>query len=297
MRSRHQILLALLFAANLGVAPTFAGLAAAHQSLPALGVSRVVPAGPVPAQPALRPAASLPLAAATLPAAASTLAPPTALAPAANPQPTRAVASPPPLPTQSPELFVVPASGLPDAAAVEGVAGRRQSLPLSCESRSAADWAAFFGVVIDELEFLSRLPASDDPDRGFVGDVRGSWGQIPPAAYGVHAGPVARLLQAYGLPAEPRRYIDWEVVQAELAAGRPVIAWVTGHVEGGTAEIYTAADGRKTVVARYEHTVILTGYTAESVTIVDGARRYERPMAAFLESWAVLRNMAITYDG
>jgi uncharacterized protein YvpB len=177
------------------------------------------------------------------------------------------------------------------------VVGRRQSLPLSCESRSAADWAAFFGVVIDELDFLSRLPLSDDPDRGFVGDVRGAWGQIPPAPYGVHAGPVARLLRAYGLPAEARRYIEWEVVRAELAAGRPVIAWVTGHVEGGASEIYAAADGRKTVVARFEHTVILTGYTGESVTIVDGARRYERPLAAFLESWGVLRNMAVLFDG
>jgi uncharacterized protein YvpB len=113
----------------------------------------------------------------------------------------------------------------------------------------------------------------------------------------VHAGPVARLLQAYGLRAEAHRYVNWEVVKAELAAGRPVIVWVAGHVEGGSAEIYTAADGRKTVVARFEHTVILTGYTAESVTVVDGARRYERPLSAFLESWAVLRNMAITYDG
>jgi uncharacterized protein YvpB len=200
------------------------------------------------------------------------------------------------LPTLSPDLFVPPPAVLPESAQVAGVVGHRQSLALSCEARSAVDWAAFFSVAIDELEFLSLLPTSDDPDRGFVGDVHGAWGQVPPAAYGVHAGPVARLLQAYGLRAEARRYTRWEVIQRELAAGRPVIAWVVGHVEPGVSEIYTAADGRETIVARFEHTVILVGYTPDTVSVVDGARRYDRPLARFLESWGVLRNMAVTFD-
>lgn len=187
---------------------------------------------------------------------------------------------------------------LPAAAAVSGVVGHRQSLALSCESRSAADWAAFFGVAIDELEFLGNLPASDDPDRGFVGDVRGTWGQTPPNAYGVHAGPVAKLLTAYGVRAEGSRYNKWSLVQREVAAGRPVLVWVAGHVEPGhTSEIYVAADGRETVVARFEHTVIVIGYTAETVTIVDGAQVYTRSLADFLDSWGVLRNMAVTFDG
>jgi uncharacterized protein YvpB len=298
MRRRHQILLTLLFAANLAVALTFAGLALAHHSLPPLDVGRGLPPDPYPTRLDLSQRPTPPEAAATEAAQAQarpTLPSAAAVAPVASAQVAPPAAASP-LPTQSAELSFLPASALPDSATVAGVPGHRQALPLSCEARSAADWAAFFGVAIDELEFVSRLPVSDDPDRGFVGDVRGAWGQIPPSPYGVHAGPVARLLQTYGLRAEARRYIDWEVVKAELAAGRPVIAWVTGHVEAGTAEIYSAADGRKTVVARFEHTVILTGYAAESVTVVDGARRYERPLAAFLESWAVLRNMAITYD-
>jgi len=176
--------------------------------------------------------------------------------------------------------------------------GHRQSLPLSCESRSAADWAAFFGVKIDELEFLERLPPSDDPDRGFVGDVRGAWGQTPPNAYGVHAGPVARLLNAYGVQATAQRYSKWSLVQREIAAGRPVLVWVAGHVEPGhTFEIFTASDGRQTVVARFEHTVIVIGYSANTVTVADGAQVYTRPLADFLDSWGVLRNMAVTFDG
>jgi uncharacterized protein YvpB len=131
-----------------------------------------------------------------------------------------------------------------------------------------------------------------------VGDVKGAWGQTPPNAYGVHAGPVARLLNSYGVPAAGGRYLKWSVVQREVAAGRPVMVWVTGHVEAGhTAQIYTAADGRETVVAAFEHTVIVVGYTAETVTIVDGAQLYTKPLPVFLESWGTLRNMAVTYDG
>ena len=64
-----------------------------------------------------------------------------------------------------------------------------------------------------------------------------------------------------------------------------------------TSQIYVAADGRETVVAAFEHTVIVIGYTADTVTIVDGAQVYTRPLADFLDSWGALRNMAITYDG
>ncbi len=198
--------------------------------------------------------------------------------------------------TPAPPARLKPGPVLPAAAEVTGVDGHRQSLPLSCEARSAADWADFFGVDIDEREFLASLPRSDDPDRGFVGDVRGRWGQIPPDAYGVHAGPVARRLRDYGLPAEAHRFYDWDEVRAEIAAGRPVIVWVVGHVDGGEPVIYTAADGRRTVVARYEHTVIVVGYDETSVTVVDGARTYARPLDVFLESWGVLRNQAITAE-
>lgn len=199
-------------------------------------------------------------------------------------------------PTEASEA--APAMNVPEAAAVSGVVGHKQARPLSCESRSAADWAAFFGVSINELEFLGNLPSSDDPDRGFVGDVNGTWGQTPPNAYGVHAGPVAKLLTAYGAPAKAQRYIQWDEVQGEIAAGRPVMVWVAGHVEPGHAsQVYTAVDGRQTVVAAFEHTVIVVGYTADSVTIVDGAQQYTRSLASFLDSWAALRNMAVVYNG
>lgn len=183
---------------------------------------------------------------------------------------------------------------LPLAAQVAGVVGHRQKLPLSCESRSAADWAAFFGVTIDELEFLDQLPTSaDNPNLGFVGDVHGTWGQTPPYDYGVHARPVATLLRHYGLPAVAKHGLQWFELQAEIAAGRPVIVWVTGHVDYGESYLYITNTGDSVRVAPYEHTVILTGYTQENVTILDGARTYTRPLAQFFAAWTNLDNMAI----
>jgi uncharacterized protein YvpB len=206
---------------------------------------------------------------------------------------------PPPPVVELPPAFL-PSSSLPlefdppASAQVPGFTGHPQILSLSCESRSAVDWAAFFGVHIGELAFFKALPVSSDPDIGFVGDVRGVWGQVPPNAYGVHAGPLARLLQQYGLPAGYHLYTPWRTVQQEIASGRPVIVWVTGHVVPGQGQLYLAPDGHRTVVARFEHTVMLIGYTSDSVTIEDEGDVYTRSLKVFMESWQPLRNMAIT---
>jgi LysM repeat protein len=171
--------------------------------------------------------------------------------------------------------------------------GLSQALPLDCESRSAVDWAAFFGVSIDELGFFGALPVSDDPDAGFVGDVYGFWGQIPPVSYGVHADPVAAVLNQHGVSARAVHNSSWEEIKSELDAGRPVIVWVIGQVIGGTPQWYTASSGRSTLVAAYEHTVIVTGYGAGEVSFLDGGAIYRRSLAQFLDSWAVLGNMAV----
>lgn len=183
---------------------------------------------------------------------------------------------------------------LPPRVNIPGVYGRPQSLPLDCESRSAVDWATYFGVQINELTFFNNLPRSDNPDVGFVGDVNGRWGQIPPAPYGVHAEPVAKLLQNYGLSAYAKRPLNWDSLRAEIADRRPVIVWIVGSVINGIPTYYTALDGHITVVARHEHTVIVTGYTETSVSFLNGDTIYSRSLDQFLDSWSVMRNMAIT---
>ncbi len=200
--------------------------------------------------------------------------------------PSTAVAEPAPT--------AAPAAPAPVVGKQLAVSGRGQALPLDCESRSAVDWAGYFGAAIDELEFFGRLPVSDDPDSGFVGSVYGAWGQTPPGAYGVHADPIAALLNQYGVQARAAHGMSWEALQAEIDADRPVMVWVVGHVWNGTPVSYTApSNGHTTVVAAQEHTVIVVGYGADTVTLLDGWSTYTRTRADFMASWGVLGNMAI----
>ncbi len=208
-------------------------------------------------------------------------------------------ATPTPLPTNTP--LPIPTStparntedGLPASASIDGVIGYAQTYPLTCESRSAVDWARFFGTSIDEMDFQAALPVSDNPEIGFTGPIDGFPGQIPPKPYGVHAPPVASVLREYGLTATAVRGFSFEKLKKQVAGGNPVIVWVIGNVWYGSPIDYTASDGSTVTVAHFEHTAIVVGYDEAGVTLVDNNLIYWRSTAAFLDSWGVLGNMAI----
>ena len=194
------------------------------------------------------------------------------------------------LPTPPP-----PPPELPSQARIHNISGQPQAMPLDCESRVAVDWAAYFGVHIGEYNFFNNLPHSDNPDAGFVGDVWGVWGQIPPYPYGVHAEPVAELLRSYGVEAYAHRPLSWDDLRTEIAAGRPVYVWTISSAAYNEIPIYyTARDGHTSTVAHYEHTVMVIGYDEDSVTIMDGGKVINRTLKGFLSSWSALGNMAIT---
>ena len=203
---------------------------------------------------------------------------------------TKPPSSPTSPPSPSPTLFV------PTEAAITNIVGHAQALPLSCEASSAVDWAAYFGYTIDEISFLNGIPLSDNPEKGFVGDVEGLWGQIPPNPYGVHAEPVAKRLRSYGIPAQAVKGMSLDALKAEIAAGRPVITWVVSHVYRGTPIPYQASDGESCLVAKFEHTVIVIGYDKHKFTFLDGDDIYQRYKKEFIRSWSVLGNMAIIWD-
>lgn len=206
--------------------------------------------------------------------------------PTASPTPTAT-------PTETPTATPTSTPDIPPSHRITGIVGYSQSLPLSCESRSAVDWARYFGTSISELDFFWGLPTSDNPDAGFVGSVYGGWGQIPPAPYGVHAKPVAQRLREYNLKAKAVRGMSLKELKSEIAADRPVIIWVVGHVNRGTPIPYVAKNGHETTVAKFEHTVIVIGYDKHKVTVLDGSRVYSRYRKEFLRSWDVLGNMAV----
>lgn len=206
--------------------------------------------------------------------------------PTASPTPTAT-------PTRTPTSTPTSTPDIPPSYRITGIVGYSQSLPLSCESRSAVDWARYFGTSIGELDFFWGLPTSDNPDAGFVGSVYGGWGQIPPAPYGVHAKPVAQRLREYNLKAKAVRGMTLRELKAEIAAGRPVIIWVVGHVNRGTPIPYVAKNGHETTVAKFEHTVIVIGYDKHRITVLDGSRVYSRYQKEFMRSWDVLGNLAV----
>jgi uncharacterized protein YvpB len=204
------------------------------------------------------------------------------------PTPTAAFTPSPTLPEATPT-----SAPLPEEHYIREISGHRQYFTLGCEAATSKDWANYFGYDFNEFEFQYKLPLSDNPDKGFVGDVNAPWGQVPPYGYGVHAGPVADLLNAYGIPARGYRDYTLEQVKQKLAQDKPVIAWVIGNVVGGVPYEYTDSVGDKVIVAAYQHVVILTGYNATKIRYMTNGRFYETPNEVFLNSWGVLGNMVV----
>ena len=126
---------------------------------------------------------------------------------------------------------------LPDSAYITGLVGHAQKHSISCEARSAADLATFWGIRIGENEFLQALPRADNPEQGFVGNPNDNWGHVPPDGYGVHAGPVADTLRSYGLQATALNNLSWDDLRTQVSAGNPVIVWVIGQCGVGQPSI------------------------------------------------------------
>jgi uncharacterized protein YvpB len=197
-------------------------------------------------------------------------------------------------PEQGTEATPLPAAGLPDEHFIWNIWGHRQYFAIGCEAAVARDWAHYFGVEVHESNFQFQLPVSDNPDFGFVGSVADPWGQVPPYSYGVHAFPVANLLRSgYGMQARGMKGFTLEQLKTEIAANRPVIAWVVGNMVGGVPYEYTDKQGRKVTVAAYEHVVIVTGYNRESIRYMNNGKFYDIPTRYFENSWKILGNMVV----
>jgi uncharacterized protein YvpB len=194
-------------------------------------------------------------------------------------------------PTVEPSL--TPTHALPIEHFISAIRGHRQYFPLGCEAAAAKDWANFFGFDFNEFEFQYKIPVSDNPELGFVGDVNSPWGQVPPYGYGVYAGPVADLLNIYGIPAKAYKGYTLEKIKAKVAQDKPVIAWVIGNVVGGVPSEYTDSKGNETIVAAYEHVVIVTGFDESHIRYMTNGKFYDTPNEVFLNSWGVLGNMVI----
>lgn len=195
---------------------------------------------------------------------------------------------PSPTATLAPQDIPIPASHY-----ISGVYGLPQMTTLDCEMRSAVDWARYFGIEIDETEFIAKIPLSDDPESGFVGSIHGPMGQLPPEGYGVYPPPIASALRDYGLNALAVKNMAYEDLQREIAQDRPVIVWIVNLPFDVEPTVYTASNGNTVPVAPFEHTWIVTGYNLSTVTVVDSEWTYNVKLETFLERWAVFENRGI----
>ena len=186
-----------------------------------------------------------------------------------------------------------PVPTLPTSSIITDMKAYKQDRPLDCEARAAVDWAAYFGITISEYDFQFSLPVSDNPDLGFVGTSNSLWGQTPPYAYGVHAGPVADLLQKFGVNAIAVKGMTLDDLKKQISLGHPVIAWVIGNCVGGYPTEYVDSQGNKSIVAAYEHVILVIGYTDSRIRYYSSGKMYETPTEVFMNSWAVLGYMAV----
>ncbi len=194
---------------------------------------------------------------------------------------------------------VDPAASAPGAVAArrweERLGGVAQRHSLSCESRSACDLLAAHGIAVDEDRFLARLPRSANPDLGFVGEPDAPGGNVPPAAYGVHAEPVAATLRELGLPAEAVRGVDLAWLRSEMDAGRPVIVWATASLDPTPPVERIDPQGRRFRAVPGEHTFLAIGRRGARIVLLDPASGDARgvPEDVFDAAWATLGRSAV----
>jgi len=193
----------------------------------------------------------------------------------------------------------VRAQDIPPAAAVEGVVGYPQQHNLSCESRSATDLAAYWGLGFTEDAFFRRLPKSDNPQRGFVGNVDMPAGSMPPVGYGVYVEPIAATLRSFGLDAEAHRPLELDMLKKELAAQRPVIVWATYDMQLPGVETWVSWDGAASTIVKWQHTFIAVAYDEHGVSLVDAFDGQVKTFSyeAFVPAWDQLGRMAVTVAG
>lgn len=88
-----------------------------------------------------------------------------------SPAPSLAHASTPTGLQPTPTTAYTPTPTFPKEHYIRQISGHKQYFSLGCEAAAAKDWANYFGKDFNEFEFQYRLPLSDNPDLGFVGNV------------------------------------------------------------------------------------------------------------------------------
>src|SRR5262245_29660300 len=162
------------------------------------------------------------------------------------------------------------------------------------------------GIAADKMALaaaVKKVPFLKDglhgnPYDGFVGDMY----DLRKPGYGVYHGPVKELAERH-LPGrvEDLTGARFEALLGRLAAGRPV--WIVTNarwtaLDPASFETWQTSSGAVRITY-HEHSVVMTGYDARTVTIndpLDPAGKNKRlSRTEFAAAWEQMGRQAITY--
>ena len=178
-----------------------------------------------------------------------------------------------------------------DQASITGMPVVQQTHHLSCEYAATAAVTRFWGRPLTEADFIREIPRDPNPHVGFRGDIDAAWGGTD--NYGIYAEPLVPVLERHGFRAVAL-YTGPDRLKAEVAAGHPVVVWITGR-PGLWPRITESAAGRSFSLTPYEHALVVYGYTPDQVQVMDvGAGElavFSWP--DFLDRWSYFDAMAL----
>ncbi len=176
---------------------------------------------------------------------------------------------------------------------ITGVPVVAQAWALSCEYAATSAATAYYGSTISQRTFRTAIGSDENPHKGFRGSIYGAWGGT--TNYGVYAEPIVAVLRASGFSHSYVFYGGASTLRSEIAAGHPVVTWISGTWGMTSRSTHVDAAGDRYSLIAYEHAVTAYGYDDSGVWVMDPgvAKRYHISWAKFLRGWNAIDGMAL----
>lgn len=172
----------------------------------------------------------------------------------------------------------------------------KQAYRNNCETAALSMLLAAAGVRVDQRVLQRQLSRSGpldpvvaadggwtwgDPDRGFVGRVRG--GGVA-GGFGVYQRPIRGLARRYGIELVDLSGRSAQAILTRLRRGRPVMAWV--GLSEGPHRRWRTLQGKQITVNLGEHTIVLTSLRGSWIALND-------PLTGSRQTWTIERFLLI----
>lgn len=180
-----------------------------------------------------------------------------------------------------------------DSHILKDVPATPQAWALSCEYAATSAATAMYGPVITQWRLRASIDTDPNPHKGFRGDITDGVGGT--TDYGVYAEPIAAVLQRYGYTHSYVFYGGADNLRAEIAAGHPVVTWVTETWKPASREVLRDSTGDRYALVTGEHAVTVYGYDDDGVWVMDpaGPDKYRVSWDRFLTAWNLFDGMAL----